>query len=54
MAFAEGFIPFSIARDESVDYVCERTEQLPFMRMDCSLPLLYALEHRRAIDLSSS
>jgi 60 kDa SS-A/Ro ribonucleoprotein len=51
MAFAEGFIPFAIGRDESVDAVCARTEALPFMGTDCSLPMLYALEHRLAIDL---
>jgi 60 kDa SS-A/Ro ribonucleoprotein len=51
MAFADDFVPFAIGRDESVESVCARTEQLPFMGTDCSLPMLYALEHRLAIDL---
>jgi len=51
MAFAETFVPFSIGRDESVASVVSRTEALPFMGTDCSLPMLYAFEHRLAIDL---
>jgi 60 kDa SS-A/Ro ribonucleoprotein len=51
MAFADDFVPFAIARDESVASVCKRTDALPFMGTDCSLPMLYALEHRLAIDL---
>jgi 60 kDa SS-A/Ro ribonucleoprotein len=51
MAFAEDFVPFAIAKDESVASVVRRTEALPFMGTDCSLPILYAMEHRLAIDL---
>ncbi|HTD34500.1 MAG TPA: TROVE domain-containing protein [Candidatus Elarobacter sp.] len=51
MAFADGFVPFTIAKDESVDSVVKRTDALPFMGTDCSLPMLYALENRLEIDL---
>ena len=51
MAFAEGFVPFAIGRDESVASVTARTEALPFMGTDCSLPMLYALERRLGVDL---
>ena len=51
MAFSDGFVPFAIGKDESVASVVERTDNLPFMSTDCSLPMLYALEHRLAVDL---
>jgi 60 kDa SS-A/Ro ribonucleoprotein len=51
MAFADGFVPFAIGKHESVASVVERTDSLPFMATDCSLPMLYALEHRLAVDL---
>lgn len=51
MAFAEGFVPFPIGRDERVTTVVERTAALPFMGTDCALPMLYAVERRLAIDL---
>jgi 60 kDa SS-A/Ro ribonucleoprotein len=51
MAFADGFIPFAIGATESVDSVVKRTGELPFMATDCSLPMLYALENRLAVDL---
>jgi 60 kDa SS-A/Ro ribonucleoprotein len=51
MAFANDFVPFAIGKDESVDSVVQRTAALPFMGTDCSLPMLYALEHRLPIDL---
>jgi 60 kDa SS-A/Ro ribonucleoprotein len=51
MAFADEFVPFAIGKDESVDSVVKRTDGLPFMGTDCSLPMLYALEKRLAIDL---
>jgi 60 kDa SS-A/Ro ribonucleoprotein len=51
MAFADRFVRFTIGVDESVASVVERTEALPFMGTDCALPMLYALEHRLAVDL---
>jgi 60 kDa SS-A/Ro ribonucleoprotein len=51
MAFADTFVPFAIGVDESVDSVVKRTAALPFMGTDCSLPMLYALERRLAVDL---
>ena len=51
MAFADRFVRFPIGVDESVASVVERTEALPFMGTDCALPMLYALEHRLAVDL---
>ena len=51
MAFADGFVPFPIGKDESVASVVKRTDNLPFMGTDCSLPMLHALEHRLPIDL---
>jgi 60 kDa SS-A/Ro ribonucleoprotein len=51
MAFSEDFVPFAIAKDESVASVVRRAEALPFMGTDCSLPILYAMEHRLPVDL---
>jgi 60 kDa SS-A/Ro ribonucleoprotein len=51
MAFAEGFVPFAIGKHESVASVVKRTNALPFMGTDCSLPILHAMEHRLAVDL---
>ena len=51
MAFADTFRRFRVGRNETVASVVERTRGLPFMGTDCSLPMLYALEHRLEIDL---
>jgi 60 kDa SS-A/Ro ribonucleoprotein len=51
MAFSNRFVPFPIRRDEPVRSVVARTNQLPFMATDCSLPMLYALEKRLEVDL---
>jgi 60 kDa SS-A/Ro ribonucleoprotein len=51
MAFADDFVPFTIGKTESVDSIVKRTDGLPFMGTDCSLPMLYALEHHLAVDL---
>jgi 60 kDa SS-A/Ro ribonucleoprotein len=51
MAFADSFVPFAIGKNESVGSVVKRTDALPFMGTDCSLPMLYALENRLAVDL---
>lgn len=51
MAFSEDFVPFAIAKDESVASVVRRAEALPFMGTDCSLPVLYAMEHGLPVDL---
>lgn len=50
-AFGESFLPFKLRADDSVAAVVERTNGLPFMGTDCSLPMLYALKQSLAIDV---
>jgi 60 kDa SS-A/Ro ribonucleoprotein len=49
-AFSDRFIDLPIAPGDSVASVVNRTNNLPFERTDCALPMLYALEQRLAID----
>jgi 60 kDa SS-A/Ro ribonucleoprotein len=51
MAFSDRFVPLPIAATDTVAQIVSRTENLPFERTDCALPMLYALENRLAIDL---
>jgi 60 kDa SS-A/Ro ribonucleoprotein len=51
MAFSERFVELPIAATDSVATIAERTANLPFTATDCAQPMLYALEHRLAIDL---
>jgi len=51
MAFSGGFVELPIAATDSVATIVRRTQNLPFDRTDCALPMLYALEHRLAVDL---
>jgi len=51
MAFSDRFVPLPIAASDTVAQIVSRTENLPFERTDCALPMLYALENRLAIDL---
>jgi 60 kDa SS-A/Ro ribonucleoprotein len=50
MAFSDRFVPLAVDRNEPLRDVMRRTENLPFERTDCALPMLYALERRLAID----
>lgn len=50
MAFSDGFVKLDIGRDDRLGAVLDRTNDLPFQGTDCSLPMLYALEHRMSID----
>jgi 60 kDa SS-A/Ro ribonucleoprotein len=51
MAFSDRFVELPIGRDERLKDVLERTGDLPFQATDCALPMLYALEHRVAVDV---
>jgi 60 kDa SS-A/Ro ribonucleoprotein len=51
MAFSDRFVELPIGRDERLRDVLERTGDLPFQATDCALPMLYALEHRVAVDV---
>jgi 60 kDa SS-A/Ro ribonucleoprotein len=50
MAFSETFMPLDVRKDERLEQLVRRTQDLPFMGTDCALPMLYALEKRMAID----
>ena len=50
MAFSDRFVDLEVRRDEPLRELVRRTQGLPFERTDCALPMLYALEHRLAID----
>jgi 60 kDa SS-A/Ro ribonucleoprotein len=50
-AFSDRFIDLPIAPADSVASIVNRTNDLPFERTDCALPMLYALEKRLAIDV---
>jgi len=50
MAFSDRFVELSFDRDETLSSVAARTQRLPFKATDCALPMLYALEHKLAID----
>ena len=51
MAFAEKFQEFPIYKNDSVDSIIRRMEDLEFGATDCSLPMLYALEHKIPVDI---
>jgi 60 kDa SS-A/Ro ribonucleoprotein len=51
MAFSDGFVELGIARGDRLGDVLARTERLSFQGTDCALPMLYALEHRLAVDV---
>jgi 60 kDa SS-A/Ro ribonucleoprotein len=50
MAFSDRFIDVTFERNDRLSDVIRRTDDLPFERTDCALPMLYALEHRLAVD----
>jgi|SRR5580698_869237 60 kDa SS-A/Ro ribonucleoprotein len=50
MAFSGRFVPLNLRKDETLKQLVERTQSLPFERTDCSLPMLYALEQRLAVE----
>jgi 60 kDa SS-A/Ro ribonucleoprotein len=46
MAFSDRFMPLNVRKNERLEQLVQRTQGLPFMRTDCALPMLYALENR--------
>lgn len=42
--------PLQISRHDSLDTICRYTQGLPFSGTDCSLPMLFALEHNLEVD----
>jgi 60 kDa SS-A/Ro ribonucleoprotein len=50
MGFAHDFIPLPISPRQRLDDAVHSVSDLPFMRTDCALPMLYALENGREID----
>jgi len=46
MAFSERFMPLKVGKNERLEQLVQRTQELPFMATDCALPMLYALENR--------
>lgn len=51
MAFSSQFVPLKITAKDSLDTVIRRTSNLPFMRTDCSLPMVYAMEKGLDVDV---
>lgn len=42
--------PLNIGRHDSLETICAYTDWLPFSGTDCSLPMLFALEHNLEVD----
>jgi 60 kDa SS-A/Ro ribonucleoprotein len=51
MAFSDRFMPLNIGPRQRLDDVVQATSQLPFMRTDCSLPMICALQKKIPTDL---
>ena len=49
-AFSGRFMPLDVRKNETLKQLVGRTQSLPFERTDCALPMLYALEQRRAVE----
>ena len=50
MGFMDKFVPLSISPRQRLDDVVQEIRSLPFGATDCSLPMLYALEHKVPVD----
>lgn len=50
MAFSDRFMPLNVRKNERLEQLVQRTQDLPFMRTDCALPMLYALENRLSVN----
>lgn len=50
MGFSDSFIPLAISPRMRLDDVIRITNNLPFNRTDCALPMTYALEKRIEVD----
>jgi 60 kDa SS-A/Ro ribonucleoprotein len=50
MAFSSGFVPFPIGAHETLNSVIMRMNAMPFDSTDCSLPMLWAMQHRIEAD----
>ena len=51
MAFQSSFVPLGISPRERLDDVVRKTNNLQFGRTDCALPMLYAMERKRKVDV---
>ncbi|HEY3266531.1 MAG TPA: TROVE domain-containing protein [Armatimonadota bacterium] len=51
MCFSSGFVPAPFRRGDKLLHAMNRVSGLPFMRTDCSLPITWALENRKAFDV---
>lgn len=51
MAFSREFIPVSISPRERLDDVVRRISQLPYGDTDCSIPMIWALDHKIEVDI---
>ena len=50
MAFTDTLVPLALDASMSLAQVLAKTSRMPFGSTDCAQPMLYALEHRLAID----
>lgn len=50
-AFGSEFAPLDISPACRLDDVIRKTDNLPFMMTDCSIPMLYALENKIPVDV---
>lgn len=50
MGFTGGFVPLPLSRRQRLDDAVRSVSNLPFERTDCSLPMLYAIDHKLDVD----
>jgi 60 kDa SS-A/Ro ribonucleoprotein len=50
MVFTDRFMPLNVRKNERLEQLVKRTQNLPFMATDCALPMLHALENRLRVN----
>lgn len=50
MGFSDIFMPLNFSRRTRLDDACRMTENLPFRRTDCSLPMIWARQQNKDFD----
>lgn len=51
IAFSYGYTPLDINKEDTLDSVLKKCDYLPFSGTDCSMPMQYAIEHKKKFDV---
>ncbi|KAL3864375.1 hypothetical protein ACJMK2_006065 [Sinanodonta woodiana] len=51
VAFSHELRPFEVSKEDRLDDVIAKTDKIPFGGTDCALPMLYAMEKKKKIDV---